>query len=253
MDNALLIGLSRQTALRRELDVVANNIANVNTSGFKADGAVFAAFLQASPGADPFAAPVRRLDSLSWHDMSQGTIQRTGGPLDVAIDGEGMMVVQTARGERYTRNGVLQLNNIGELVTLAGDKVMGENGPIILQPTDRDIAITKDGTIKVREGQSLNSDSTRGKLRLVTFANPQELQKDGASTFAAPDGVPPTPLPDGSAHVVQGSIEKSNVRPVVEMSRMIELTRAYTEVATLLQQQGDLRKNSIQQLAEVPA
>jgi flagellar basal-body rod protein FlgF len=255
MENALLIGLSRQTALQRELDVVANNIANVNTTGFKADGAVFAEFLQpranselSSPGRMSFVQ-----DSMSWHDMSQGTIQQTGGPLDVAIDGEGMIVVQTARGERYTRNGALQLNNIGELVTLAGDKIVGENGPIILQPTDRDIAITKDGTIKVREGQSLNSDSTRGKLRLVTFANPQELRKDGASTFAAPDGVQPTPLPDGRAHVMQGSIEKSNVRPVVEMSRMIELTRAYTEVATLLQQQGELRKNSIQQLAEVPA
>jgi flagellar basal-body rod protein FlgF len=257
MENALLIGLSRQTALQRELDVVANNIANVNTTGFKADGAVFAEFLQTRANSELFAAPDRRMsfvqDSMSWHDMSQGTIQQTGGPLDVAIDGEGMMVVQTARGERYTRNGALQLNNIGELVTLAGDKVMGDNGPIVLQPTDRDIAITKDGSINVREGQSLNSDSMRGKLRLVTFANPQQLRKDGASTFAAPDGVAPTPLPDGSAHVVQGSIEKSNVRPVIEMSRMIELTRAYTQVATLLQQQGELRKNSIQQLAEVPA
>ncbi len=79
------------------------------------------------------------------------------------------------------------------------------------------------------------------------------MRKDGASTFAAPDGVQPTPLPDANAHVVQGAIEKSNVRPVIEMTRMIELTRAYTEVATILQQQGDLRKNSIQQLAEVPA
>ena len=193
MENALLIGLSRQTALQRELDVVANNIANVNTTGFKADGAVFAEFLQNRANAEPFAAPDRRMsfvqDRMSWHDMSQGTIQQTGGPLDVAIDGEGMLVVQTARGERYTRNGALQLNNIGELVTIAGDKVMGENGPIVLQATDRDITITKDGTIKVREGISLNSDSTRGKLRLVTFANPQQLRKDGASTFAAPDGV----------------------------------------------------------------
>jgi flagellar basal-body rod protein FlgF len=257
MDNALLIGLSRQTALQRELDVVANNIANVNTTGFKADGAVFAEYLQSRTNSELFSAPDRRMsfvqDSLSWHDMSQGTIQQTGGPLDVAIDGEGMMVVQTARGERYTRNGALQLNNAGELVTMAGDKVMGDSGPIILQPTDRDIAITKDGTIKVREGLSLNSDSTRGKLRLVTFDNPQQLRKDGASTFAAPEGVTPTPLPDASAHVVQGSIEKSNVRTVVEMTRMIELTRAYTQVATILQQQGDMRKNSIQQLAEVPA
>jgi flagellar basal-body rod protein FlgF len=257
MENALLIGLSRQTALQRQLDVVANNIANVNTTGFKADGAVFAEFLQSRANSEQFTARDRRMslvqDSMSWHDMSQGTIQQTGGPLDVAIDGEGMLVVQTDRGERYTRNGALQLNNNGELVTLAGDKVMGDSGPIVLQATDRDIAITKDGTVKVREGLSVNSDSTRGKLRLVSFANPQALRKDGASTFAAPDGVQPVPVPDANAHVLQGSVEKSNVRPVVEMTRMIELTRAYTEVATILQQQGDMRKNSIQQLAEVPA
>jgi flagellar basal-body rod protein FlgF len=258
MENTtLLIGLSRQTALQRELDVVANNIANVNTTGFKADGAVFSEFLKDRTSSDPSVAPARRMsmvqDRMSWHDMSQGTVQQTGGPLDVAIDGEGMLVVQTARGERYTRNGALQINNLGEVVTLSGDKVLGENGPIVLQLTDRDIAITKDGTIKVREGQSLNSDSTRGKLRLVTFTDAQQLRKDGATTFAAPNGVTPTPVPDADAHVVQGAIEKSNVRPVIEMTRMIELTRAYTEVATLLQQQSDLRKNSIQQLAEVPA
>ena len=257
MENTLLIGLSRQTALQRELDVVANNIANTNTTGFKSDGAVFTEFLQDRASAELFAAPDRRMsmvqDRMSWHDMTQGPVQQTGGPLDVAIDGEGMLVVQTAAGERYTRNGALQLNNLGEVVTLAGDKVLGDNGPIVLQATDRDIAITKNGTIKVREGQSLNSDSTRGKLRLVTFADPQQLRKDGASAFAAPDGVTPTPLPDASVHIVQGAVEKSNVRPVIEMTRMIELTRAYTEVATLLQQQSDLRKNSIQQLAEVPA
>jgi flagellar basal-body rod protein FlgF len=256
MENALLIGLSRQTALQRELDVVANNIANVSTTGFKADGAVFAAFMQTA-NSEPFAAPDRRIsfmqESMSWHDMSQGVVQQTGGPLDVAIDGDGMLVVQTPRGERYTRNGALQLNNLGELVTLAGDKVMGDNGPIVLQATDRDVTITKNGTVKVREGQSLNSDSTRGRLRLVTFASPQQLRKDGASTFAAPDDVPAIPLPENSANVVQSSIEKSNVRPVLEMTRMIELTRAYTEVATILQQQSDLRKNSIQQLADVPA
>jgi len=257
MQNTLLIGLSRQTSLQRELDVVANNIANVNTTGFKADGTVFSEFLQTRASSELFSAPDRRMsmvqDRTTWHDMSPGPVQQTGGPLDVAIDGEGMLVVQTAAGERYTRNGALQLNNLGEVVTLAGDKVLGDNGPIVLQATDRDIAITKDGTIKVREGQSLNSDSTRGKLRLVTFASPQQLQKDGASTFAAMSGATPTPLPPANAHVIQGAIEKSNVRPVVEMSRMIELTRAYTEVATMLQQQSDLRKNSIQQLAEVPA
>jgi flagellar basal-body rod protein FlgF len=255
MENVLLIALSRQTALRRELDVVANNIANINTTGFKANGAVFSEFLQTGARAEQFFAPDRRLsfvqDRMTWHDMNQGTVQQTGNPLDVAIDGDGMLVVQTAAGERYTRNGSLQVNGAGEVVTSTGDKVMGDSGPIVLASTDRDIVITKDGTIRVREGVSLNSDSTRGRLRIVTFANPQQLLKDGSSTFRAPDGVVPQPAP--GATIVQGAIEKSNVRSVVEMTRMIELTRVYTEVANILQQQNELRRSAIQQLAEVPA
>ena len=145
--------------------------------------------------------------------MSQGTVQQTGSPLDVAIDGDGMLVVQTAGGERYTRNGALQINNRGELVTINGDTVVGENGTIVFQPTDRDIVITKDGTIKVREGLSLNSDSTRGKLRIVRFADMQALRKDGASSYSAPDGV--TPEIVQTPNVVQGAIEISNVRSVI--------------------------------------
>ena len=257
MDNTVLIGLSRQTALQRELDVVANNIANINTTGFKADAAVFAQFLKNGASDQNFAASDRRpnfvQDSMSWHDMSQGTIQTTGGPLDVAINGDGFLVVQTAAGERYTRNGALQINNLGQLVTTNGDAVLGDNGPITFQNTDRDIVVNRDGTIKVREGQSLTSDSTRGKLRLVTFVNPQQLTKDGASLFTAAPGAEAVPLPDANIQIVQGALEKSNVRPVIEMSRMIELTRAYSEIAAVMQQQGDTRKNSIQQLADVPA
>ena len=257
MPNALLVGLSRQTVLQRQLDIVANNIANLNTTGFKADSAAFSEYLASTARAEQFASPDRRLsfvqDRATWHDMSQGTFQHTGNPFDVAIDGDGMMVVQTARGERYTRNGALQINNRGELVTASGDRVMGETGPIILQITDRDVIINKDGTVKVREGESLVSDTTRGKIRLVTFADAQRLQKDGASTFKAPDDMAPQPLPDARANVVQGSIERSNVRSVMEMTRMIALSRAYTDVATLLQQQSEMRRNAIQNLAEVPA
>jgi flagellar basal-body rod protein FlgF len=254
MDTALLIGLSRQTALQRELDVVANNMANLNTNGFKADGAVFGEYLQNNARTQA-AGQDRRLsfvqDRMSWHDFSQGTVQQTGGPLDVAIDGEGMLVVQTSNGERYTRNGALQINNAGELVTSTGDKVLGDGGVIVLQNTDRDVVITKDGTIKVREGLSLTSDSTRGKLRIVRFDEMQQLRKDGASAFRAPEGT--TPIPIENPNVIQGAIEKSNVRSVIAMTRMIEVTRSYTEVATILQQQSEMRKNSLQQLAEVPA
>jgi flagellar basal-body rod protein FlgF len=257
MENSLLIGLSRQVALRRELEVVANNIANLNTTGFKADGNVFEAYLMPGARADQFLPPDRRpsfvQDRATWHDLSQGPLQQTGNPLDVAIDGEAFLVVQTPRGERYTRNGALQINGAGELVTSAGERVLGDAGPIVFQPQDRDISISADGTISVREGANANFDAPRGRLRLASFAQPQTLQKDGASTFAAPAGVrPQTPTPQ-NARIVQGAIEKSNVRAVIEMTRMIEVTRTYTQVATLMQQQGDLRRTAIERLAEVPA
>lgn len=255
MDNTLLIGLSRQTTLRRELDIVANNIANLNTTGFKADGAIFAEYLQNGARSEQFAAQDQRIsfvqDRQTWHDMSQGAIQNTSSPLDVAIDGNAHFAVQTARGERYTRNGAFQINGQGQLVTSAGDVVLGDNGPIVFANTDRGITINPDGTIRVTEGTTGN-DGGRGRLRLVSFANPQSLKKDGASTFSAPEGLQQQELPV-SVRIIQGSIEKSNVRPVVEMSRMIELSRAYTEVSTLMQQQSEMRRNSIERLAEVPA
>src|SRR6266850_2545957 len=119
MQNTLLIGLSRQVALSRELDVVANNIANVNTTGFKADGSIFEEFLNSNARAD-----------------------QTGNPLDIAIDGKAFLVVQTPRGERYTRNGSFQINNAGELVTGEGFQVMGEAGPMKFQPTDNQVSIS---------------------------------------------------------------------------------------------------------------
>ena len=255
MENTLLVGLSRQSALRRELDIVANNIANMNTTGYKADGAVFSEYLMPTASADDFAVPDRRLsfvqDRATWHDMSQGAVQQTGNALDVSIDGNAFLVVQTPRGERYTRNGALQINATGELVTSAGHQVLGDNGPILFNVTDRDIVINPDGSIRVREGRNANSDAQRGRLRLASFANPQALTKDGSSTFAAPAGMQPQ-APAVGVRVVQGTIEKSNVRPVIEMTRMIELSRAYAEVSNILQQHGEMRRSAIQQLADVP-
>src|SRR5438132_2112611 len=156
MENAVLIGLSRQTALQRELDVVANNIANMNTTGYKADGAVFAEYLNVTARGAQFVTANQRVsfvqDRATWHDMSPGPVQQTGNPLDVAIDGNAFLVVQTQRGERYTRNGALQLNAAGELVTSEGDRVQGDGGPIVLQPNDRDISINKEGPVSARSG-----------------------------------------------------------------------------------------------------
>jgi flagellar basal-body rod protein FlgF len=253
MENALLIGLSRQTVLERQLDVVANNIANVNTAGYKADSSLFEQYLMPVAHEDNFVGGDRRLsyvqDRGTYRNFSQGPTEITKNPLDVAIDGSAFLVVQTPAGERYTRDGGLQLNNQGQLVTVAGNPVLGNSGPIVFQPTDHDINITPDGTITVVEGNN-RTDSIRGKLRLVSFPDAQKLLKEGLNLYTAGEGAP---QPDTKSVVRQGFIEKSNVNAVAEMSRMIEVTRAYTQISTLLQQQHDLHKTAIQQLADVPA
>jgi len=250
MQNASLVGLSRQVALERELDIVANNIANINTTGYKADGSLFEEYLSSAArgnGSSDRVSFVR--DRGIWHDMSQGPVEHTGNPLDVAIDGKGFLAVQTPRGVRYTRNGAFQINATGQLVTSDGYQVMGDGGPIVLQPTDNHVSIGRDGTISVREGTA-TVDSLRGKLQLVSINNPAQLQKDGSSTFnLTGDTTPPAAVDTG---IVQGAVEKSNVRGVVEMSRMIEITRAYTQIATMLQQQSDQGQQAIDKLADVP-
>jgi flagellar basal-body rod protein FlgF len=258
VENSLLIGLSRQMALHREIDVVANNIANINTTGFKADAAIFEEFLPSGAQHGHFTGADRRLsyvqDRATWHDFKQGPIKPTGSALDVAIEGDAFLVVQTPRGERYTRNGALQINATGRLVTNEGYEVQSDGGPITFQNTDSDIAIADDGTIRVRESGDSRSDALRGKLRLVRFDQVARLQKDGSSLFNAPASVAPlTPEASNRIRVIQGSLEQSNVRGVVEMSRMIELTRHYQQIANLLQSHGDMRRNSIGKLAEVPA
>jgi flagellar basal-body rod protein FlgF len=250
MQNALLVGLSRQVALGRELDVVANNIANINTTGYKADGSLFEEYLSSTARADQTGARVSYVhDRGTWHDLSPGSFERTGNPLDVAVNGTGFLVVQTPRGERYTRNGALQINLAGQLVTSDGNPVIGDSGPITLQPNDNQVSISRDGTISVREGTS-KTDSARGKLKLVSFDNARQLQKDGGGTFQTVNGAQPQDAKNSA--IVQGSLEKSNVRGVVEMSRMIEITRSYAQVASILQQQSDLGQSAIDKLAEVP-
>jgi flagellar basal-body rod protein FlgF len=254
MENTLLVGLSRQMVLQREMEVVANNIANIDTNGFKADFSLFEEYLM--PGArdgnfqvaDSPVSFVRNRGTLI--DLNQGSLQRTGSPLDVAINGDGFLAIQTPQGERYTRNGALQVNAQGELVTSEGYQVLGDGGPIAFQPQDIGITINQEGTVSVKDGANATIEIVRGRLRIVNFAQPQRLQKEGGSIFSAPADMPATP--STTARVMQGALEKSNVRPIVEMSHMIEVSRSYTMIANLIQSQGDLHKTAIQQLSDVP-
>ena len=254
MENTLLVGLSRQMVLERQMDVVANNVANINTNGFKADRSLFEEYLRSPAHEDNFMRSDRRVsfvqDRGTFKDFAAGNTELTKNPLDVSIDGNGFLAVQTPGGERYTRDGSLQINNQGQLVTAGGNLVLGTSGPIVFQPTDKQINIAADGNVTVIEGNG-RTDSVRGKLRVVSFADAQKLVKEGANLYSAGQGVAATP--DTTSVVRQGFVEKSNVNSVHEMSRMIEITRAYTQMSALLQQQSDLHKSAIEKLADVPA
>jgi flagellar basal-body rod protein FlgF len=255
MENALLVGLSRQMVLERQMDVVANNVANMSTTGFKADNSMFEQYLMPVARENRFEPADRQLnfvnDRGTWRNLGAGPIQQTGSPLDVALNGNGYLVVQTAGGERYTRNGSLVINGQGQLVTADGAQVMGDTGPITFQPTDHSVMISPDGRVTVTEAGATATEGLRGQIRIVSFAAPQQLQKEGNNLYVAPPGVAATP--DPTTKLIQGSIEKSNVSSVAEISRLIEISRAYAQVAQMLSNESDLHKNAISQLANVPS
>ena len=244
MENALLIGLSRQVALARELDVIANNMANVNTNGFKARSSRFAEYLMPKASADAFPSPDRRLsyviDAGTPVDFSTGSIDRTGNPLDAAINGDAFFAVQTPAGERYTRNGAFQLNPQGQLVNSDGFQVLGDNGPIAFDPQESGAEIGVDGTVTTSQGQ-------RGRIRLVRFDNPQALVNEGANLFSS---TAPAQAAGATSRIQNGAVERSNVKAVVEMTRLMEVNRSYSSVASTVSRIDELRRTAIQRLAE---
>lgn len=244
MENVLLIALSRQTALRREMDVIANNVANVNTNGFKRRISESREFQMPVASADSFRRGEDRrisfvVDKGTPLDLSGGTLEPTNNPMDVAISGEGFFVVQTPQGERYTRNGALMLNPNGELVNSDGYPLQGEQGGFQFSSQDGPISIAGDGTIATNNG-------TRGRLRVVRFANPQSLENTGANLFTSRQPAEPVT----QARVQAGFVERSNVKPVIEISRMIEVNRAYQSVANLMSRTDETRRTAIQRLGE---
>lgn len=246
MENAQLIGLSRQSALRRNLDVVANNLANINTNGYKAQRLIFEEFLMPTAQATEFQRPDRPLsftqDVGTATVLTQGSIRLTGNPLDIAIEGEGYLAVTGAGGEQlYTRAGSLALDPEGTLVTDAGLPVLADGAPVQINPEDGEITITKEGVISTPQAQL-------GRLDVYTFNNRQELLHAGANLFSGEN-----PIPVNEPTVVQGALEGSNVEGVQEISRMIEITRQYKSVSKMMSQRNELRQRSIRELGSVEA
>jgi flagellar basal-body rod protein FlgF len=238
MNTAIYVGLSRQTTLQRALQVVANNIANADTPGFKLEQPMVREEPLTPRGADGPVAYV--LDKGVARDFGQGALTTTGAPLDVAIEGDAFFQVQTEAGVRYTRDGRFTLDAQNRLVTQDGDPVMGAGGrPLTLNPTAGQPSIGLDGS--VFQGQV-----AVGRIEAVRFADVSVLSKQGANLYVAPEDVAGVPAPDARLH--QAMVEGSNVKPVIEITHLIEITRAYERVAKMMDSNGDLSTRAIERL-----
>ncbi len=239
MDNALLIGLSRQSAMMREMSTIANNLANMNTTAYKSQSMLFDEYLMPVAKED---SPEKSLsfvqDYGQFRNLSDGELKPTGNPLDVAISGEGMFQVQAPQGTEYTRDGHFQLDDQGQLVNSQGMPILTTSGTTISFASDEgQISIASDGTVSTDRGQ-------RGKLNLVTFANPQDMKATGYGLYSTTQ----TETPVTDPRFVQGSLEGSNVNSIAEMTNMIDVQRSYISAAKLVQTADDMRRQAISQI-----
>jgi flagellar basal-body rod protein FlgF len=239
MDTAGYILLSRLTVQQRATDVIAHNIANADTPGFRGSQSLFSSYVSRAGGSAAAGAGHFVENSATWRTMSAAPLRATGNPLDLALPGDGFFVVQTGRGDRYTRAGHFALSPDGTVVDTDGNPLLGEDGPLQLPPGSREIMIAGDGTVRTENGNV-------GRIRVVRFADPQRLVAEGARLFSAP----PEQIPERLRQIgiVQGSVEGSNVRPVAEMVRMMAELREFQFAAQFSEREGERVSNAVDRL-----
>lgn len=240
MENSVYIAMSRQATLEREMDITANNLANVNTPSYKAEKLVFREFLMDTQRRAPGLSYVQDLGQ--YRVLDEGPIRQTGNPLDVAISGDGYFVVDTELGDRYTRHGRFQLDADGTLITGTGEPVQGEAGPIVIPPGETDLSISGDGVISGNNGQL-------GQLRIVRFENPEELRRAANGMFTAQED----PVDVGNPKIIQGSLEDSNVEAVLELTNMMRISRDHQRVKKFLDQEDRRMRDMIDKLTRATA
>lgn len=219
MDYGLYTAFLGMRSRQRTLDAQANNIANASTTGFKAERLLYSAVEAQKRGTGDRQELVAGVKTTGATDFSAGSIRETGRSLDVAIDGDAFLQIETPRGTRYTRAGNLTLDANGQLVTHNGDLVVGTRGAITVPPAGGEISIGEDGTLSVGK-------NSFDKLKLVRFNNPTAaLTKEGNSLFMTTGAE--TPLENVNSRVQQGALESSNINTVSEMVAMINNNREF--------------------------
>ena len=246
MENAELVGLSRQITLRRQLSIVANNLANMNTTGFKSENLLFEEYLQHKGTHNDFERRDRPVsyvqDDRTITNMSVGAMVSTGKETDVALEEGQFFTIQTPAGDRYTRNGAFVVDLDGQLTTSEGSPVLSvDGGPIVFEDLDSNISIARDGTVTTDHGPG-------GRLAIAELTAPDADRRTSENLFFGGN-----PQPVANPGVLQGFIEKSNVEGVREVSNIIEITRAYERIAKQIQRQDEIRREAIRTLGRLEA
>ena len=227
--------LTRQAGLMREMQVVANNIANASTTGFRREGVVFAEYVKRMENGPSLSMAHGNARSI---DLTQGGLSQTGGTFDFAIQGDGFFLIDTPGGQRLTRAGSFTPSAEGELVTPDGHRVLDEGGsPVFVPPEARDIRLAQDGTLSA-DGQPL------ARIGLWQAPDPNRMIHESGTLFNPGGNAEAT----GSGVILQGFVEESNVNPIAEVSRMIQVQRAYEMGQGLLDREDDRVRSMIRTL-----
>lgn len=240
MDSPGYIMLSRLGAQLRSTQVLANNLANADTPGFRAERAVFAEFLQPRAGSAPpgDGGTAYSIDRATWRDTAAGSISTTGNPFDLALKGDGFFAVETPRGERYTRAGRFMLAGDGKLADAEGNAVLDARGmPIVLGPNDTRVEVRGDGSVRSENGPI-------GQLRVVRFDDPQKLRAEGGRLYASDEPGAPAERPG----VVQGAVEGSNVQPVVEITTLTAQMREFQFATQFVEREGERLSSAVERI-----
>lgn len=240
MDNPGYVAMSRLAAQQRNVDTIAQNLANVGTPGFRASRLLFDTWVAQQAGIDrPGGRSVAfAQDRASFRDHAMGTMTRTDNPLDIAITGEAFFVIDTPRGERFTRAGRFTIAPDGRITTSEGYALMDtQNRPLVVTAQDTRLTVAPDGTLESENGPI-------GRIRLVDFADRNLLRPEGDVLFVAQ--VEPEPAVD--AKLVQGMVEESNVQPILEMTRLMSEVREFQFVTQFVEREGERQTNAIERL-----